>query len=125
MGDAINLADPDFEPTDEQLMELSKRAFADVKERHETALARLARGHRGQRHRGSPRAPRGRPQGQVNPVLLVIAARVAARWNVGFKSLLPHEFRDAGECEAMAGISDEEKAPLLELLQRVVKNVDG
>jgi hypothetical protein len=28
MGDAINLADPDFEPTDEQLSGLSKRAFA-------------------------------------------------------------------------------------------------
>ena len=41
MGDAINLADPDFEPTDEQLMELSKRAFADVRERHEAALARM------------------------------------------------------------------------------------
>ncbi|MCL2450376.1 MAG: hypothetical protein FWD17_15625 [Polyangiaceae bacterium] len=41
MGDAINLADPDFEPTDEQLMELSKRAFAGVKERREVALARM------------------------------------------------------------------------------------
>jgi hypothetical protein len=26
----INLADPDFEPTDEQRQEPSKRAFADV-----------------------------------------------------------------------------------------------
>jgi hypothetical protein len=41
MGDVINLADPDFEPTDEQLIELSKRAFADVKARHEAALAKL------------------------------------------------------------------------------------
>jgi hypothetical protein len=41
MGDRINLADPDFEPTDEQLMELSKRAFADVKERHEAVLAKM------------------------------------------------------------------------------------
>ncbi len=41
MGDAINLADPDFEPTDEQLTELSKRAFAGVKERHQAVLARL------------------------------------------------------------------------------------
>jgi DNA-binding MarR family transcriptional regulator len=30
-----------------------------------------------------------------------------------------------GEREAMAGFSDEEKALLLELLQRVVKNLDG
>ena len=41
MGDAINLADPDFEPTDEQLIGLSKRAFAGVAARHEAALARL------------------------------------------------------------------------------------
>ena len=27
---SINLADPDFEPTDEELIELSKRAFAHV-----------------------------------------------------------------------------------------------
>jgi MarR family transcriptional regulator, transcriptional regulator for hemolysin len=31
----------------------------------------------------------------------------------------------AGERETMAGFSDQEKALLLELLQRVVKNVDG
>jgi MarR family transcriptional regulator for hemolysin len=31
----------------------------------------------------------------------------------------------AGERQAMAGFSDHEKALLLELLQRVVKNVDG
>jgi hypothetical protein len=41
VGDAINLADPDFEPTDEQLIELSKRAFAGVKERHEAVLTKL------------------------------------------------------------------------------------
>ncbi|HEX3483210.1 MAG TPA: hypothetical protein VHT91_49705 [Kofleriaceae bacterium] len=29
----INLADPSFEPTDEQLAELFKRAFADVARR--------------------------------------------------------------------------------------------
>ncbi len=41
MGETINLADPNFEPTDEQLIDLSKRAFAGVKARHESALARL------------------------------------------------------------------------------------
>ena len=37
----INLADPDFEPTDEQLEDLFKRAFADVAVRHREALAKL------------------------------------------------------------------------------------
>jgi hypothetical protein len=41
MGDSINLSDPDFEPTDEQLIGLSKRAFAGVTAKHETALAKL------------------------------------------------------------------------------------
>jgi len=41
VDDAINLADPDFEPTDEQLIGLSKRAFADVTANHEAALAKL------------------------------------------------------------------------------------
>lgn len=35
------LADPDYEPTDEELMELSRAAFAGVRARHEEALARL------------------------------------------------------------------------------------
>jgi hypothetical protein len=35
------LADPDFEPTDEELMALSRAAFADVGERHRVALAKL------------------------------------------------------------------------------------
>lgn len=37
----INLADPDFEPTDEQLMGLSVRAFAGVAKAREHALAKL------------------------------------------------------------------------------------
>ena len=41
MGETIDLANPDFEPTDEQPIELSKRAFVGVKARHESALARL------------------------------------------------------------------------------------
>jgi hypothetical protein len=35
------LADPDFEPTDEELMALSRAAFADVEERHRVALEHL------------------------------------------------------------------------------------
>jgi hypothetical protein len=41
MGDAINLADPDFEPTDEQLKALSRAAFAGVRERHEAILVKM------------------------------------------------------------------------------------
>jgi hypothetical protein len=41
VADAINLADPDFEPTDEQLIGLSKRAFAGVTAKYETAFAKL------------------------------------------------------------------------------------
>jgi hypothetical protein len=37
----VNLADPAFEPTDEQLGELFKRAFADVDSKHRESLARL------------------------------------------------------------------------------------
>lgn len=41
MSDGIDLADPDFEPTDEQLAQLSKEAFAGIREAHEQALERL------------------------------------------------------------------------------------
>ena len=41
MGDGINLMDPEFEPTDEQLIGLSKRAFAGVRAEHEAALTRM------------------------------------------------------------------------------------
>jgi hypothetical protein len=41
MGGPINLADPSFEPTDEQLQELSRRAFAGVATANAKALARL------------------------------------------------------------------------------------
>jgi hypothetical protein len=41
MGDGINLADPDFEPTDAQLVGLSTRAFAGVREQHERQLCEL------------------------------------------------------------------------------------
>lgn len=37
----INLADPSFEPTDEQLEGLARSAFAEVRERHARALARI------------------------------------------------------------------------------------
>jgi hypothetical protein len=35
------LADPDFEPTDEELRQLSRDAFSDVEQRHAKALERL------------------------------------------------------------------------------------
>ena len=41
MGDAINLADPEFEPTDAQLVGLSTRAFAGVRAQHEDQLRQL------------------------------------------------------------------------------------
>ncbi len=41
VSDAINLADPDFEPTDAQLLGLSTRAFAGVREAHERQLREL------------------------------------------------------------------------------------
>ena len=41
MSDRINLADPDFEPTDEQLIGLSKRAFAGVPEANARALQKM------------------------------------------------------------------------------------
>jgi hypothetical protein len=37
----INLADPELEPTDAQLRELSSRAFAHVREAHERSLRDL------------------------------------------------------------------------------------
>jgi hypothetical protein len=41
MGDSINLDDPAFEPTDEQLQGLSSRAFAGVRAAHAESLDRL------------------------------------------------------------------------------------
>ena len=41
MSDVINLADPEFEPTDAQLIGLSTRAFAGVRQAHERQLAEL------------------------------------------------------------------------------------
>jgi hypothetical protein len=38
METRINLADPNFEPTDEQLRQLSKGAFADVAEQNRRNL---------------------------------------------------------------------------------------
>jgi hypothetical protein len=40
-AERINLADPSFEPSDEQLIGLAARAFAGVEERHKQALAKL------------------------------------------------------------------------------------
>jgi hypothetical protein len=36
-----NLADPDYEPTDEDLVELAHEAFAGVREANEAALTRM------------------------------------------------------------------------------------
>ncbi len=41
MSASINLADPAFEPTDEQLAGLTARAFAGVRAAHERALVKL------------------------------------------------------------------------------------
>ena len=41
MADAKNLADPDYEPTDEDLQALVSEAFRDVPERNARLLARL------------------------------------------------------------------------------------
>jgi hypothetical protein len=41
MSGPINLADPSFEPTDEPLQELSRRAFAGLAEASARTLARL------------------------------------------------------------------------------------
>lgn len=41
MGDGHNLADPEFEPTDEQLTALSARAFAGVRAEHDVVLQKL------------------------------------------------------------------------------------
>ena len=41
MSESTNLMDPEFEPSDEQLQGLSKRAFAGVVAEHDAALARL------------------------------------------------------------------------------------
>ncbi len=41
MSERINLADPEFEPTDAQLIELSVRAFAGVRSARENAFQKL------------------------------------------------------------------------------------
>lgn len=41
MNPERNLADPDFEPTDAQLQELTRSAFAHVQAAHDASLNRL------------------------------------------------------------------------------------
>jgi len=41
MRNGANLASADFEPSDEQLVTLSREAFAPVRDRHREALAQL------------------------------------------------------------------------------------
>jgi hypothetical protein len=42
MSRKVDLADPDFEPSDEELQELSRRAFQGAGERYAVALKKLA-----------------------------------------------------------------------------------
>ncbi len=41
MNEYKNLADPDFEPTDAQLLELSRRAFAHIREENQMRLQKM------------------------------------------------------------------------------------
>ncbi len=41
MARKVELSNPDFEPTGEELQELSRRAFAGVAERYAAAVAKL------------------------------------------------------------------------------------
>ena len=41
MSDVADLSNPDVEPTDEQLVGLSRRAFAGVRAAHEEALRKM------------------------------------------------------------------------------------
>ena len=41
MSETIDLSNPDFEPTDEQLGQLASRAFAGGREKHEQSMRSL------------------------------------------------------------------------------------
>ncbi len=41
MNEYKNLADPDFEPSDAQLLELSRNAFAHIREENELRLQKM------------------------------------------------------------------------------------
>jgi hypothetical protein len=41
MSTRPDLADPSYEPSDEELIGLAQRAFADVRQKHESSLIRL------------------------------------------------------------------------------------
>lgn len=58
-----NLADPDFEPSDEDLIGLSRRAFANVRSEHERALEKL----RAEIARARAEALRGFAQAETQP----------------------------------------------------------
>lgn len=65
MAGRVNFADPDYEPTDEDLAELMHEAFAGVTEAHEQSLrelrARIAAAQGEARARGRARARAARP----------------------------------------------------------------
>ena len=62
MARVVNFADPDFEPTDEDLIALSKEAFAGVGERRRAALERL-RSEIAELRRNRPHRPRSASSG--------------------------------------------------------------
>jgi hypothetical protein len=64
MARVVNFGDPDFEPSDEELVALSKEAFADVGERRRAALARL---HAEIADLRQARTPRARPASRETP----------------------------------------------------------
>lgn len=70
----INLADPDFEPTDEELVELSKRAFAHVPAQTAERLAKLEAEVATARE-----AVRGRLAATLGEFVLVANAEVRSR----------------------------------------------
>lgn len=41
MSDRVNFADPEYEPTDDDLRQLSREAFAHVRAAHEAALVEM------------------------------------------------------------------------------------
>ena len=62
--DHPNLADPDFEPSDQQFTELMHRAFAGVVEEHREALRKL---HQQIAQQGAEALRRWMARGSCNP----------------------------------------------------------
>ena len=76
MDNRKRLSDPAFEPTDEDLVGLSRRAFAHVREEQETSIRKLRAQNRGcpGGGTGTPERPLAGDEGTaLKPVLLIIA----------------------------------------------------